>query len=340
MMCKIGQIRDVCEMLLKRMDDNKTMNLEGIRLGKEDLEQIDKIYIVASGNDYNTGRVGKCAIEALVKMPVSVEVASEFTDNISLVGEKTLVIALSHFGETQDLIDVVSKAKEKNARILAITSTKDTTISEMADDVFYTYTAEIDTMNHAAVYITQLVALYMIALHCARLKEVIAYRQYRELIDQIENLTIAMQEAVEEIEEMVKVAHELEGEETILCIGRGLDYISAMKLAFELEEHATRHAEAFLAGELKHGLLGLVREAAPVVAFITQDELADKMLLDLQIIKDKGAKIIVIVKTDMPNIKEVADYSIELPRANDLLMPILAALPIQVLSYYNENLGK
>lgn len=336
MMCRIEQLRIICETLLKKIDYDQMSGLENILITKEDLKKINKIYIIASGNDYYAGRVGRYVIECLVKIPVSVEIASEFHSTIPLVDEKTLVMALSHDGETEDVLEGIEKARIKGARILAITNAANKSISTEAEDIFYTLTEQQDEMTTMEIYMTQMVAFYRIALYFARLKEVIDYRAYRELIDQIENLTIAMQEVLEEKEAIEEAIDYLNGEETIFCLGRGIDYISAMKLAFELEEQATRYAQAFLAGELIHGPIGLVKKGTPVIAVMTQDDLVEKMLLDLKEVKERGAKIIAIVKWDTPAIKTVADYTIQLPRANDLLMPMLTAIPLQILSYYKK----
>lgn len=335
-MCRIEQLRIMCETLLKKISYDQMNGLKHILLTKEDLEKINKIYIIASGNDYYAGRVGRYVIETLVKIPVSVEIASEFHANVPLVDEKTLVIALSHYGETEDVLEGIERARINGARILAITSATNTSVGAQAQDIFYTLIEQQDEITTMDIYMTQMVAFYRVALHCARLKEVIDYRAYRELVDQIENLAIAMQEVLEEKEAIEEAVDYLNGEETIFCLGRGIDYISAMKLAFELEEQATRYAQAFLAGELRHGPIGLIKEGTSVVAVMTQDDLVEKMLIDLKEVKEKGAKVIAIIKADTPDIKAVADYTIELPRANDLLMPMLTAIPIQILSYYGK----
>lgn len=322
------------ETLVRRVDENKRIVVDDIKLTKEDLEDIRKVYIVACGTAYHAGLVGKYAIEKLVQMPVEVDIASEFRYNDPFIDSKTLLIVVSQSGETADTLAAIKEAKRKGARVLAITNVVGSSVAREAQDVFYTWAGPEISVASTKAYTAQLVAFYMLALHFARIKDTIVYGDYCQMIEQIENLAVAVEEILSGKEEVKQVAGTLLEAQSVFYLGRGLDYTSAMEAALKLKEISYIHTEAFAAGELKHGTIALIEEGTPVIGIITQDRLAEKMISNMKEVKARGAYTIAIAKAGIPNIHEVADQVIEIPSTYDLLMPILSVVPAQLIAYY------
>lgn len=328
------QPKAICETLLRRIDGHKIICLDDIKLTKEHLEQIQKIYIVACGTAYHAGLVGRYAIEKLASIPVEVDIASEFRYSDPFVDTHTLLIAVSQSGETADTLAAIKEAKCKGARVLAITNVVGSSVSREADDVFYTWAGPEIAVASTKAYTAQLVAFYMLALHLARIKDTLVDVAYYKMIDQIEALALDVEEILSRKEDIKQIAQTLIESQSAFYLGRGLDYTTAMEAALKLKEISYVHTEAFAAGELKHGTIALIEEGTPVLAFVTQDRLAEKMVSNMKEVKARGAYVIAITKIGTPHIHEVADRVIEIPSACDLLMPILSAVPAQLIAYY------
>lgn len=328
----------IYETLTRRLDPNKMIQLDDIKLSKQELEQIQKVYIVACGTAYHAGLVGKYAIEKLAHVPVTVDIASEFRYSDPFIDGNTLLIVVSQSGETADTLAAVREAKRKGARVLAITNVVGSSVARESHDVFYTWAGPEIAVASTKAYTAQLIAFYMLALHFARIKDTIAYSDYREKVEQIEKLTPAVEEILSRKETVKEIAQTLLEAKSAFYLGRGLDYMSAMEAALKLKEISYMHTEAFAAGELKHGTIALIEEGIPVLAIVTQDRLAEKMISNMKEVKARGAYVIAIAKEGIEHIHEVADKVIELPKAPDLFMPILSVVPSQLLAYYVSTL--
>ncbi|MBP3912412.1 MAG: glutamine--fructose-6-phosphate transaminase (isomerizing) [Niameybacter sp.] len=326
------------ETLARRLDSDKMIQLDDIKLSKQEFEQIQKVYIVACGTAYHAGLVGKYAIEKLAHVPVTVDIASEFRYSDPFIDGNTLLIAVSQSGETADTLAAVREAKRKGARVLAITNVVGSSVARESHDVFYTWAGPEIAVASTKAYTAQLIAFYMLALHFARIKDTIAYNDYREKVEQIEKLTPAVEEILSRKETVKEIAQTLLEAKSAFYLGRGLDYMSAMEAALKLKEISYMHTEAFAAGELKHGTIALIEEGIPVLAIVTQDRLAEKMISNMKEVKARGAYVIAIAKEGIEHIHEVADKVIELPKAPDLFMPILSVVPSQLLAYYVSTL--
>ncbi len=328
------QPQAIRDTLLRRVDNNKIIQLDAIKLDKQDLDAINKIYIVACGTAYHAGLVGKYAIEKLAKIAVQTDIASEFRYSDPFVDEHTLLIVVSQSGETADTLAAIKEAKRKGARVLAITNVVGSSVAREAEDVFYTWAGPEISVASTKAYTAQLVAFYMIAMHFARLRGTLSDANYSEMIDQIEALGTSVEAILAEKEAIAAIAETLKEASSAFYLGRGLDYTTAMEASLKLKEISYVHTEAFAAGELKHGTIALIEEGTPVLAIVTQDALEEKMLSNIKEVKARGAYVIAIAKEGNTNIAKVADKVIYIPSAPGILMPILSVVPTQLIAYY------
>ncbi|KXZ39032.1 glucosamine--fructose-6-phosphate aminotransferase (isomerizing) [Alkalithermobacter thermoalcaliphilus JW-YL-7 = DSM 7308] len=328
------QPNGVKETLVRRLDENRNIKLDNINLTKEDLDKINKVYIVACGTAYHAGLVGRYAIEKFAKIPVETDVASEFRYRDPFVDENTLLIVVSQSGETADTLAALREAKSKGARILAITNVVGSSISREADDVFYTWAGPEIAVASTKAYTTQLVSLYMIALDMAMKKGTITQEFYNQVINDLENIPSKIEEILNNSDEIEKIAEEIKEAKNAFYIGRGLDYYVAMEGALKIKEISYMHAEAFAAGELKHGTIALIEENIPVVAIASQGSLFEKMVSNMEEVKARGAYVIAVAQEGNKEVEKAADRVIYIPKVNDILASILTVIPLQLLSYY------
>ena len=329
------QPHGVKETLIRRLNENGEIQLDDIKMTKEDLDKINRVYIVACGTAYHAGLVGKFAIEKFAKIPVITDIASEFRYRDPFIDEKTLLILVSQSGETADTLASLRYAKEKGARILSVTNVVGSSIARESDDVFYTWAGPEISVASTKAYTTQLVSFYMIALDLAIKKGTITKEFYNEMIEKLKEMPELVSKALEQ-ETHIKedVAKELVNATSAFYLGRGLDYNLAMEGALKIKEISYIHAEAFAAGELKHGTIALIEEGTPVIAIATQEELFEKMVSNMQEVKARGAYVIAIAQEHNKEVEKAADKVIYIPNVDDVLSSILTVLPLQLLSYY------
>ena len=275
---------------------------------KEDLDKINKVYIVACGTAYHAGLVGKFAIEKFAKIPVITDIASEFRYRDPFVDENTLLILVSQSGETADTLASLRYAKERGARILSVTNVVGSSIARESDDVFYTWAGPEISVASTKAYTTQLVSFYMIALDFAIKKGTITREFYNEMIDKLKEMPEKVSKALEQ-EEYIKndVAKTLKDANSAFYLGRGLDYNLAMEGALKIKEISYIHAEAFAAGELKHGTIALIEKGTPVIAIATQEELFEKMVSNMEEVRARGAYVIAIAQEKNTEVEKAAD---------------------------------
>ncbi|WP_317315754.1 glutamine--fructose-6-phosphate transaminase (isomerizing) [Peptostreptococcus russellii] len=332
------QPQGVKDTIERRLDENGKIVLDSIKLTKNELENINRIYIVACGTAYHAGLLGKKAIEKYVKVPVIADIASEFRYSDNFVDEKSLVILVSQSGETADTLAVLRDSKKKGARILAVTNVVGSSIAREADDVFYTWAGPEIAVASTKAYTTQIVSLYMIALDFALELGTISEEEYKSVIDEMLSLTKKIEEVLNQKEHIKEIAEEIKDKNHIFYLGRGIDYYLALEGSLKLKEISYIHAEAFAAGELKHGTIALIEEGTPVVALATQDKLFEKMVSNMEEVRARGANVIAITKKHNKEVENVANGVIYIPEASDLLVPILAVVPMQLLAYYVSSL--
>lgn len=332
------QPQGVKDTIERRLDENGKIVLDSIKLTKNELENINRIYIVACGTAYHAGLLGKKAIEKYVKVPVIADIASEFRYSDNFVDEKSLVILVSQSGETADTLAVLRDSKKKGARILAVTNVVGSSIAREADDVFYTWAGPEIAVASTKAYTTQIVSLYMIALDFALELGTISEEEYKSVIDEMLSLPEKIEEVLNQKEHIKEIAEEIKDKNHIFYLGRGIDYYLALEGSLKLKEISYIHAEAFAAGELKHGTIALIEEGTPVVALATQDKLFEKMVSNMEEVRARGANVIAIAKKHNKEVENVANGVIYIPEASDLLVPILAVVPMQLLAYYVSSL--
>lgn len=325
-------IRDT--MTSRIMHDADDIKLDDIKLTAEDLKNIDKIFIVACGTAYHAGMVGKYVIEKLARIPVEVDIASEFRYRNPIVTDKTLVIIISQSGETLDTLAALKDAKSKGARIIAITNVVGSSISREADDVLYTWAGPEIAVASTKAYTTQLISMYIVALYLARLTGKMSVEEYRVIRDEMLTLPEKAEEVLHRKEELQKFAARTYLQRDMFYIGRGLDYAVALEGALKIKELSYIHAEAYAAGELKHGPIALIDKGIPVIVLATQPELFDKSLSNIKEVVARGAKVVGLAFDGFNEIEKSTDQVVYIPETMPLFAPVLSVIPLQLLAYY------
>lgn len=328
------QPEGVKNTLERRIDENGNIVLDGIHLTKEDLDNIKRIYIVACGTAYHAGLLGKNALEKYLKVPVITDIASEFRYSDNFVDEHSLVILVSQSGETADTLAVLRDSKAKGAKILAVTNVVGSSISREADEVFYTWAGPEIAVASTKAYTTQITSLYMIALNFALEKGTITKEEYLETIEKMKKLPEKIQNVIDNQDKIKEIAEKIVSKEHVFFLGRGVDYSLAMEGSLKLKEVSYIHSEAFAAGELKHGTIALIEEGTPVISVATQEKLFEKMVSNMQEVKARGAFVASIAQEHNKSVEKVSDEVIYIPNCDDMLVPIVAVVPMQLLAYY------
>jgi glucosamine--fructose-6-phosphate aminotransferase (isomerizing) len=307
----------------------------GITLDK--LKKFKNITIVACGTAMHAGMVGKYVIEGLARVPVTVDIASEYRYRNPIVGKDDLVIIISQSGETADSLAAMRLAKQKGATTLAIVNAKGSSIAREADMLIYTLAGPEIAVASTKAYITQLSVMYLFAFELALAKETVSTAECKRLVSALIKTPEAVQYVIDNCEEKCKyIATKLITADSLLYIGRGLDYALSMEGSLKLKEVSYIHSESYAAGELKHGTISLIDEDMPVIAVATQTDIIPKTISNIVEVKSRGAKIILVcTDTCARELKEgVADYVVEIPHSDELLMPITAVVPLQIIAYY------
>lgn len=328
------QPKAIKDTLTSRVVKGQNISLDSITLTKEQIADIDKIYIVACGTAYHAGLVGKTAIEKLAKIPVEVEVASEFRYREPLINERTLMIVISQSGETADTLAALRLAKAENARVIAVTNVVGSSVSREADDVLYTWAGPEIAVASTKAYVTQLIAMYIIALYLAENKGSVRESEIEKIKCGLLNLSEKAAEVLNHKDLIKDFAKKICMDKDMYFLGRGLDYAVAMEGSLKLKEISYIHSEAYAGGELKHGPIALIEEGTKVIALATEEQLFDKMLSNIKEVKTRGANVIGIAMEGHDVIEKTVDSAIYIPRVKALLAPVLSVIPLQLLSYY------
>lgn len=330
------QPKGISDTLNRRLDANGNVVLDGISFTKEDLENINKVYIVACGTAYHAGLVGKSVIEKLAKVPVITEVASEFRYREPFMDDKTLFIAVSQSGETLDTLAALREAKSKGARVLSIVNVVGSSVARESDDVFYTWAGPEIGVASTKAYTTQLVAFYLIALHMARTLGKMDQATYNTFMEAFKAIPAKVETVLENFAVSQKLADEQFNNESVFFMGRGLDVDTAYEGSLKFKEISYINSFAIAAGELKHGTIALIDQGTLVVAVATQENLFDKMLSNIKEVKARGAYVVAIAQEGHTDIEKVADRVIWIPRTLDILAPLLSVIPLQLFAYYTS----
>lgn len=314
--------------------DNSKIVFDELKWTKDDVAAIKKVVIVACGTAYHAGFVGKYYLEQLARIPVEVDIASEFRYRSPLIDENTLAIVVSQSGETSDTLAALKEAKRLGARTLAITNVVGSSIAREADQVIYTWAGPEIAVASTKAYTTQLVSVCMLAIYMADLRGAISEERKCELIAGLHNLPAQAHELLEDVEPIKTFAEKYGFSEDVFFIGRSLDYAVALEGSLKLKEISYIHAEAYAAGELKHGTLALIIEGVPVIALATQHDVYEKTLSNIKEVKARDAVVIGLAMHGDEQIAKYVDHTIFIPRTDKYLAPILAVIPLQLLAYY------
>jgi glucosamine--fructose-6-phosphate aminotransferase (isomerizing) len=297
-----------------------------------------QIFIVGCGTAMHAGMVGKYVIEKIARMPVVVDIASEFRYREPLITKQDLLIVISQSGETADTLAVLRLAKEVGAATLAVVNVVGSSIAREADMVVYTHAGPEISVASTKAYMVQISVMYLIAFELAYLKETITKEECMRLTEQLSDMPEVIKETLELKEQCAFVASKLMNAESLLYIGRGLDYALSMEGSLKLKEISYIHSESYAAGELKHGTISLITEGMPVIAVATQKKLIEKTISNIKEVKARGAVVVLICDSSVDVDKDVADYVIHLPKVEEQLMPMVAAAPLQLIAYYTSVL--
>ncbi|WP_238884364.1 glutamine--fructose-6-phosphate transaminase (isomerizing) [Clostridium sp. YIM B02551] len=328
------QPKAIKDTLTSRIVKGEKIKIDGIHLTKEQIEGFDKVYIIACGTAYHSGVVGKYVIERLAKIPVEIDYASEFRYRNPLITDKTLMICISQSGETADTLAALRLAKDKGARIIAITNVVGSSISREADDVFYTWAGPEIAVASTKAYITMLIALYIIALYMAEVKNTIRETEINKIKDGLLDLSEGVAEILSDIEKIKTFVDKVYKEKDVYYLGRGLDYAVALEGSLKLKEISYIHSEAYPGGELKHGTIALIEEGITVIALATQEDIFDKMVSNIREVKTRGANVLGIAMEGHPDIEKTVDETVYIPRVMPILAPVYSVVPLQILAYY------
>lgn len=328
------QPEGIMETLKRNLSDNGRVELYDMTLTKEDFAKFNKICIVACGTAYHAGLVGRNIIEKLVKIPVEVDVASEFKYRDPFVNEQTLFIAISQSGETADTLEALREAKRKGARVLSIVNVVGSSVARESDDVFYTWAGPEISVASTKAYTTQLLSLYLLALYLGDLKDTITPEYYSEIIEELAAIPGKLEEVLKMRGSIEKLAKKLYDRDQVFFIGRGMDSSVAYEGSLKLKEISYINSFAIAAGELKHGTIALMEPKTIVVALATQSKLFDKMVSNIQEVKARNAHVISIAKEGNTAIEEHSDETFYIPNCLDEVTPLLSVIPLQIYAYY------
>lgn len=316
-----------------RITDNRVVlkELEGL---EDFIKGLRRIHIVACGTAYHAGMVGKYAIELLARIPVEVDIASEFRYRNPIVSKGDLVIVISQSGETADTLAALRESKRLGAKVLAVTNVVGSSVSREVDYVIYTWAGPEIAVASTKAFTTQLAVMYMIAVWLSQKLDTITEEHRAEILRELKSMPEKAAKALRAADDIKKIAKAYVDKNSVFFIGRGQDNVIASEGALKLKEISYIHAEAYAAGELKHGTLALIEEGVPVVALVAQRDLAQKMYSNIKEVKARGAKVLAVALEGDEIVEKEADEVIYIPDTHSVLSSILTVIPLQLLAYY------
>ncbi|MFB9461602.1 glutamine--fructose-6-phosphate transaminase (isomerizing) [Streptomyces cinereospinus] len=330
------QPKAVADTLLGRIDASGSLTLDELRIPPGVLREVDKVVIVACGTAFHAGLIAKYAIEHWTRIPCEVELASEFRYRDPILDPQTLVVAISQSGETMDTLMALRHAREQGSRVLAICNTNGSTIPRESDAVLYTHAGPEVAVASTKAFLTQLVACYLVALYLGQVRGTKWGDEIQDVIRDLSRISGAVEQVLHTMEPVRELARSLADQDTVLFLGRHVGYPVALEGALKLKELAYMHAEGFAAGELKHGPIALVEEGLPVVVVVPSPRgrsvIHDKIVSNIQEIRARGARTVVIAEEGDEAVVPYADHLVRIPVTPTLLQPLVAAVPLQVFA--------
>ena len=334
-------MKEICEQpealrktISPRIRDGKIV-LDDVTLTREQIQDLKKVFIVACGTSYHVGVVAKYAFERLLKIPLEVDVASEFRYRDPILDDKTLVIIISQSGETADTLAALRMAKERGCRILSIVNVVGSTIARESDEVLYTWAGPEIAVATTKAYSTQMALLDLVGLYIADLRGTVTAEEYSNIVHELHQLPDKVEQVLGQKETVQYYASQYFNHDSVFFIGRNLDYALGMEGSLKLKEISYIHSEAYASGELKHGTISLIEDGTLVLALGTYDPLFDKAMSNVIEVKARGADVLALTTTARKaDMEKVANGVITIPTTHEILLPSLGVVPLQLFSYY------
>jgi glucosamine--fructose-6-phosphate aminotransferase (isomerizing) len=328
-------IRDT---LRGRIDRRGRLMLDDLRIHEDRIADVDKIFVVACGSAFHAGLVAKYAIEHWARLPVEIEIASEFRYRDPVLDSNTLTLGVSQSGETIDTLEAIRHAHHQQSGVIAITNTVGSSLAREAEGVLYTHAGPERGVAATKTFATQMVALNMLALYLAQVRGILYPVEVAGWIDLLRALPEQVERALALDGQVRELAERFQGARVVLFIGRHTGYPAALEGALKLKEISYIHAEGYPAGELKHGPIALIEQGVPVVAVATECHVYPKMLSNIEEVKARGAEVIAVATEGDRDIESVADHVLFVPRTHELLAPVVVTIPLQQLAYHIAKL--
>lgn len=327
------QPKAVHDTLHTYLKDGK-IDLSSVGMSEEEIKSISRIYIVACGSAYHVGITAKYVIEGLAKLPVEVDLASEFRYRDPVLLEDSLVLIISQSGETADSLAALREAKSRGVRTLAIVNVVGSSIPREADHVFYTLAGPEIAVATTKAYSTQLIASYLLAIEFAMVRGMISESRYTKLIEELQTLPDKIAKVLEDKERLQWFASKFSNVHDIFFLGRGIDYAISLEGSLKMKEISYVHSEAYAAGELKHGTISLIEDGILVVSVVTQEHLFEKTLSNMVEVKSRGAYLMGLTNYGNYAIEDTADFTVYVPKTDAYFTTSLAIIPLQLMGYY------
>src|SRR4249919_667696 len=324
-------IRDT---LVGRVDEQGLLALDELHTDTDVLREVDKVFVVACGTAFHSGLVAKYAIEHWTRVPVEIDIASEFRYRDPVLGPDTLTLAVSQSGETIDTLEAARHARRQGSQVIAVTNTVGSSLAREADGIFYTHAGPEIGVAATKTFATQMVAQELVALYLAQIRGSRFPEEIEKILGELHELPDKVQRSIELDDQVRAIAERYQGARDVLFIGRHTGYPAALEGALKLKELSYIHAEGHPAGELKHGPIALLEEGLPVVAIATTCHVYPKMVSNIQEVKARGASVIAIVTEGDTEVARIADHVLAVPETPELLSPVVVTAPLQLLAYH------
>ena len=327
------QPKAIRDTINPRIKDGEIV-IDELHMTPEQLCQIQRIFIVACGSAYHAGVTGKYVIEQLSRIPVEVDLASEFRYRNPILDEKCLVIIISQSGETADTLAAMREAKKHGVRTLAVVNVVGSSIAREADDVLYTWAGPEIAVATTKGYTSQVAALYLLGMYFGRIRGKLEDSDYIQMLGELKAIPEKIEKLLEKKEDIQYLANRYIGLKNVFFLGRGIDYAISMEASLKLKEISYVHSEAYAAGELKHGPIALIEDGTLVVGLVTQEALYGKIVSNLVEVKSRGAFVLAVTNEDNKDIEKTADFVFYVPKVYPLFTGLMATIPMQLFAYY------
>ena len=337
MLKEINEQPEALERTVSPRVQNELPFLEDDGIDDDILKNLQNIVIVACGTAMHAGMVGKSLIETKLRVPVNVEIASEFRYKDPIIDEKTLTIVVSQSGETIDTLEALRLAKQKGSKVLSIVNVKGSTIARESDYVLYTHAGPEIAVASTKAYTVQIAALYIFAARLGLVKGVMSEDEAREFMTKLSGVGAIMEKTIEASNDIRRIANHIKTAPDVFYIGRGIDYTLSLEASLKLKEISYIHSEAYAAGELKHGTIALISENVPVIAIATEEHVYSKVISNVREVKSRGAYVILISQEGKKESQEVCDKQIYIPEVDSTFGVFATAVILQLIAYYTSE---